>query len=90
LHILSESFGVKGHPEFDGSDLVTEIEEEGHGHHHHSKKKYEFFQSKSGGHIRINGFSDGFVSFGEYSSPMQLTEVQKIGNKGKLSEKQKK
>ncbi|NRH20659.1 hypothetical protein HOO68_01300 [Candidatus Gracilibacteria bacterium] len=91
LHVLSESFGVKGHPEFDGTDLVTEVEEDdGHGHHKHTKKKYEFFQSKSGGHIRINGFSDGLVSFGEYTSSKTLADVQKVGNAGKLTESNKK
>lgn len=51
--------------------------------------KYEFFQSKSGGHIRINGFSDGLVSFGEYVAPQSLADIQKVGNAGKLTKKQK-
>jgi hypothetical protein len=93
-------FNIDSHAKFDWHDLV--IDDHGHSDHHDShhddhghsghekSNKYEFFQSKSGWHIRINGFDDGVVSFGEYKSANALADVQKLGNAGKLKEKQKK
>jgi hypothetical protein len=98
LHALGD-FGVDGHAHIKGDKLVLEHDNhhddhghddhDSHGGHGSKEKVYDFFQSKSGGHIRINGFSDGLVSFGEYVSWTALAEVQKKWNAGKLSKKEK-
>ena len=94
--LQSGEFGVDSHAKLDWYDLVIEGDHHhshdshgDHGWHDNKKKKYEFFQSKSGWHIRINGIDDGFVNFGEYISPTSLADVQKIWNAGKLSNKEK-
>ncbi len=84
-------YGVDDHTSIKGSDLTIHVEEDdGHGHHTHVDKKYEFFQSKEGWHIRIGGIKDGFVTFGEFSSSLWVAEVQKRWSDNKLSEKDKK
>jgi hypothetical protein len=84
-------YGVDDHTSIKGSDLMTHVEEDdGHWHHKHVDKKYEFFQSKEGLHIRVGGIKDGFVTFGEFSSSLWVAEVQKRWSDNKLSEKDKK
>ncbi len=83
-------YGIDDHTTIKGSDLVTHIDEDdGHGHHKHVDKKYEFFQSKEGWHIRIGGIKDGFVTFGEFSSSLWVAEIQKRWSAKKLSERDK-
>ncbi len=89
LHTLYD-FWVDHHAHFHDENLVTKVHDhDSHGHEKEVEKNYEFFQSKSGGHIRINWFTDGLVSFGEYNSSKSLADIQKIGNAWKLSKKDK-
>ncbi len=85
-----QEFGVDDHTYFEWENLITKAHvHDEHGHDKEVKKQYEFFQSKSGGHIRVNGFSDGLVSFGEYRSGTSLADVQKKWNAKKLSTEEK-
>lgn len=91
LHVL-HSFWVDHDAHIQWDHIV--IADHAHWDHdsHHSKnkeKKYEFFQSKSWWHIKINGFANGLVSFWEYVSSASLVDVQKKGNANKLSTKEK-
>lgn len=89
IHAL-KSFGIDDHAKIDKKwDIVSHREEnDGHGHHKEVATKFEFFQSEAGGHIRIWWFKNGQVFFGEFATT-GLEKIQKAGNAGKLSDKQK-
>ncbi len=85
-----QEFGVDEHADFEWENLITKVHtHDEHGHDTEVKKQYEFFQAKSGGHIRLNWFVDGLVSFGEYKSWTSLADIQKKWNAKKLSKNEK-
>lgn len=72
-----------------GHDSHDDHGHDGHAEKKETPKKYEYFESQTGGHIRIFHIGNGRVEFGEYASQTDLEDVRKANMAGKLSQKQK-
>ena len=84
-------FGLDHHAKLkDGKLIVEEHDSHGddHGHGHATEKEITCFESKDGGHIRMEYIQDGRVRFGEYSSDTDAKKAREIAEKQGIKPKE--